>query len=102
MEAGEQVLVGVNRFQGGVESRVEILRIDAAVEAGQIDRLRELKRTRSRDRVRQSLDAVRAGAEGTENLMPRLIEAVKTGATIGEISDVMRDVFGEFRETVFV
>ena len=102
VEAGEQVLVGVNRFQERVESPLEILRIDPAIEAGQIDRLRELKRTRSRDNVRRSLDAVRTGAEGAENLMPSLIAAVKVGATIGEISDGMRDVFGEFREAVFV
>ena len=102
VEAGEKVLVGVNRFQETAESPIEILRIDPSIETAQIDRLRELKRTRSEDKVQQTLDAVRAGAEGTENLMPGVLEAVKAGATIGELSDAMRDVFGEFREAVFV
>ena len=102
VEAGEKVLVGVNRFQETAESPIEILRIDPSIETAQIDRLRELRRTRSEDKVQQTLDAVRAGAEGTENLMPRVLEAVKAGATIGELSDAMRDVFGEFREAVFV
>ncbi len=102
LEADEQVLVGVNRFQDAGEAPIQILRIDPAIEAGQIDRLRALKRTRSSDDVRRSLDAVRTGAEGSENLMPSLIDAVRAGATVGEISDVMREVFGEFREAVFV
>ena len=102
VEGGEQVLVGVNRFQETVESPIEILRIDPSIEAGQIDRLREVRRTRSEDKVQQALDAVRSGAEGTENLMPKVLGAVKAGATIGEVSDALRDVFGEFREAVFV
>ncbi len=102
LEAGDQVLVGVNRFQQTVDSPIEILRIDPSIEVAQIARLQEQRKTRSEDKVEQALDAVRSGAEGTQNLMPTVLGAVKAGATIGEISDAMRDVFGEFREAVFV
>ncbi len=102
VEAAERVVVGVNRFQEELDPPVEILRIDPDLEKKQIAALRRLRKDRAEADVQESLEAVRTCAEGTENLMPALIRAVQAYATIGEISDALRDVFGEFKESVFI
>ncbi len=98
VDSGEQVVVGVNKFASEEEPALELLEIDEGVEKKQVERLSRLKRDRDNEKVSQVLDEVRQVAKGDENIMPVLIEAVKAYATVGEITDVMREVFGEYRE----
>jgi len=95
IERGDAVVVGVNRFTedaGGVQ--IPIQRVDARVERDQVARLAAFKAERDGARVEARLSDVRRAAEGTDNLMPTFIEAVDAGATLGEICDVLRSVFG--------
>lgn len=98
VDSGEQVVVGVNKFAAEEESVLELLEIDESVEKKQVERLRRLRRERHNEKVSRVLDEVRRVAKSDENLMPILIEAVKVYATVGEITDTLRDVFGEYRE----
>ena len=101
VEEKDQVVVGVNAYKT-VEPPVTVMKVDPALEAAQVARLKAFRAARSDTAARQAVDAVREGAKGTENLMPLILAAVKARATLGEISDAMRDVFGEYRETVVV
>ncbi len=96
IEAGERVVVGVNRFEDPEERPVELQRIGEAEVAGQIDRLRALRVERDPDAVRGALLAVERAARGTDNLLPPVREALRARATLGEVSDVLRSVFGEY------
>jgi len=93
----EKIIVGVNDFTGE-EERIEILRIDETVRAEQAESLRQLRAQRSRDEVARNLAALRKAAKGTENLMPFIYAAVKCYATLGEICDSLREVFGTYDE----
>ena len=93
----EKIIVGVNEY-AGEESPIEILQIDESVAHRQEERLRQLRAERSSDEVRRRLDAVKRAAEGSENLMPHLYDAVKAYATLGEICDALRAVFGTYQE----
>ncbi len=100
-ESGRQVVVGVNQFQVKEPPPEGLLRVDETVERVQGERLAKLRAKRSKDDVRRSLDALGAAArKPDENLIPLILDAVKAYATLGEISDVLRDVFGEHKETV--
>jgi methylmalonyl-CoA mutase N-terminal domain/subunit len=98
VDSGKQVIVGVNKFTTGEERQPRILEIDEAVEKKQIARLKKLQRERDNRKVKEALEKVRQVAQSSENVMPALIEAVKAYATVGEISDVFRSIFGEYRE----
>lgn len=98
IEKDERVVVGVNRFQVDEEKPKNLLRVDPTVRNAQWERLQKLRTTRDNDQVRNSLAALRKGAEGSENLMPSILEAVKCYATLGEICGVLREVFGEHRQ----
>ena len=98
VDSGEQIVVGVNKFTTRDEREPETLTIGVETERKQVDRLKNLKRERDNQRVSEVLHTVRYIAKGGENIMPVLIEAVKTYATVGEISDTLREVFGEYRE----
>jgi methylmalonyl-CoA mutase N-terminal domain/subunit len=98
VDSGEQIVVGVNKFASTEESEIKILEIDEGIEQKQTERLKKLKRERDNARVKEILDEVRRVARGDKNIMPVLIDAVKSYATVGEISDVLRDVFGEYKE----
>jgi methylmalonyl-CoA mutase N-terminal domain/subunit len=93
----EKIIVGVNEYVSE-EKRIEVLQIDESVAARQNERLRRLRADRSADEVRRRLDALKRAAEGTENLMPCLYEAVKAYATLGEICGALRTVFGAYEE----
>ena len=93
----EKIVVGVNEFTAE-EKPIEILHIDETVALRQAERLRKLRAERSSDEVERCLAALRKAAEGTENLMPYIYEAVKAYATLGEICDAMRAVFGTYEE----
>jgi methylmalonyl-CoA mutase N-terminal domain/subunit len=97
-DRGEQVIVGLNKYTVPEERPVDILRIPIELEPRQIDRVRRFKQGRDRARVREALERVRAAAQTDENLMPPLVSAVQVGCTVGEISDVYRAVFGEYRD----
>ncbi len=101
VEAKEQVVVGVNAYRAE-EPPVEVMRVDPALEEQQAERVRRLRAERDGAAASRALDAIRAAARGEENLMPGILAAVKAEATLGEISDALRDVFGEYRETVVV
>lgn len=102
-ERNEKIIVGVNEFATENESAApETLYIDESVEQQQIERLHNLRKTRDNDKVQRTLDGVREIARGKGNLMYPILEAVKAYATLGEICNAMRDVFGEYREPEIV
>jgi methylmalonyl-CoA mutase, N-terminal domain len=98
IEQGRKVVVGVNRFQTESQDRVPVFRVDASNERAQIENLRHIRATRDRDQWQRSLADLETAARGTENLMPRILAAAEAYATVGEISDTLRRVFGEYRE----
>jgi len=98
----EQVVVGVNRFQSDEENQVPIQRIDEALERRQVERLQALRARRDKAAWEAALRQVEEAARSGENLMPRIIQAVESYCTVGEISDTLRRVFGEYQETVVV
>ena len=98
VDSGGQVVVGVNQFVTQDEPEPEILEIGVETERKQVERLKRLKRERNNQRVNEVLGRVRDVARSSQNIMPVLVEAVKAYATVGEISDALRDVFGEYRE----
>jgi methylmalonyl-CoA mutase, N-terminal domain len=93
-----RTIVGVNDYMMDEEIKVPTLYIDRVGEMAQIERLNRLRRERDQAAVQRALDNLRRVAEGTENTMPAIIEAVKAYATLGEIMDVFRNVFGEYME----
>ena len=98
IERGETVVVGVNRFaESTAGAAIPLQRIDDRVEREQIARLDAFRAARDRRRAEAGLDEVRRAAAIRENLMPHFIEAVDAGATLGEICNVLRDVFGVYR-----
>ncbi|HEU0012202.1 MAG TPA: methylmalonyl-CoA mutase family protein [Longimicrobium sp.] len=98
VEAGEKVIVGVNRFQGAQEEAIDLGQPDfTALERGQREKLGRAKAERDDAEVRARLEAVRAAARGTDNLMPRIIDAVKAMVSLGEISDALRAEWGVYR-----
>ena len=100
----EAVVVGVNRFQvqSEDEKAVPIQRIDPALEPKQVERLRALRAGRNRETWQAAIRAVEDTARSGENLMPRILAAVEANATVGEISDAMRKVYGEYKEAVVI
>jgi len=99
IDAGEAVVVGVNRFaHEGAAAPIEVFRIDPEAERRQAERLRALRAGRSAAECAAALEAVRTAAAGTDNLIPRIVAAVEAKATLGEIADAMRDVFGQYEE----
>lgn len=98
VDSGAHVVVGVNMFASPEKSRIETLEIDESVEKKQVDRLSRLKKERDNKKVKQALAEVTKVARSDQNIMPVLIEAAKAYATVGEITDAMRTVFGEYKE----
>jgi methylmalonyl-CoA mutase N-terminal domain/subunit len=98
IDSGEQVVVGVNRFVTDSSSVIEMLRLDPELERAQRARVAQVRAGRSTERWREALDRLRAAALSAENLVPPIIDSVEAHATLGEISDTLRVVFGEFRE----
>jgi methylmalonyl-CoA mutase, N-terminal domain len=98
VEGGERVVVGVNAFVAEADEPVALHRVDPATEAHQSERLHAHRATRNEIACKDSLARVRAACESTDNVMPHLIEAARTGATMGEMCDVFRDVWGSYRD----
>jgi methylmalonyl-CoA mutase N-terminal domain/subunit len=97
IDAGERVVVGVNRFTTDDEEKYQPLRVDPAIEAGQAARLAALRASRDSSAVQSALDAVRKAAEGTENVLPLMREALRLRATVGEVCHTLRGVWGVYR-----
>jgi methylmalonyl-CoA mutase N-terminal domain/subunit len=103
IEKGDQVVVGVNRFQTAEAPASDILRVDESVRAAQVAALAELRATRDAGQVQAALQRIDAAArEPHAALMPLIVEAVEAYATLGEISDALRKVFGEYTPETWV
>ncbi|HST12245.1 MAG TPA: methylmalonyl-CoA mutase family protein [Terriglobales bacterium] len=102
VDRGEAIVVGVNRFELEEEKPIPIQRIDESLEPKQVERLRALRARRDPAAWLAALQAVEDAARSSENLMPRILRAVEACATVGELSDAMRKVFGEYKESVVV
>lgn len=102
VESGEQVVVGMNRFMSEREKPVPTLRIDEEAGRTQIERVKALRAKRDAAKTTAALAEVERRAKGSENLMPAILDAVEAWATVGEISDALRRVFGEYQDTLVV
>ncbi|MCA1643592.1 MAG: methylmalonyl-CoA mutase family protein [Acidobacteria bacterium] len=102
VESGDSVVVGVNRFQTEEASAPPTLRVDPSVERAQIERVRALRARRDAAATETALARLEEAARGTENLLPRILAAVESLATVGEISHRLRRVWGEYREALTV
>ena len=102
VDSAEATVVGVNRFAQDEEKAVPIQRIDERLERDQIERVRAVRARRDSQKWKESIANVQQAARSGENLMPRILHAVESYATVGEISDALRSVFGEYRESVVV
>jgi methylmalonyl-CoA mutase N-terminal domain/subunit len=98
----ENIVVGVNRFETEEKKAIPIQRIDEALETRQVERLRALRQRRDKRAWEAAIRAVEEAARSGTNLMPRIIHAVESYCTVGEISDALRRVFGEYQETVVI
>jgi len=98
VEEGGQIVVGVNKYQSDEIDPPKPFRLDPLLERQQIERLRAVRASRSAEAVRNALSQLESAARCTENLMPRILECCRALCTLGEISDVLRKVFGEYRE----
>ena len=102
VESKEQIVVGLNQFATEEKTPIKTLRVDPAVEKRQVERLKKIRRERDSRKLRGVLNQLRHAAEHEENLMPLILNAVREYATLGEICDVLREVYGEYRApTVF-
>jgi methylmalonyl-CoA mutase, N-terminal domain len=97
VERKERIVVGVNEFTMAEPPASEIHRVDPKLEAAQVERLRALRARRDGAAADAARGRLRAAAEGTENVLPRIVDCVKALCTVGEIADTLRDVFGEYR-----
>ena len=100
VELGKRTVIGVNKFNDSKKlAEQDVLTADLSVGERQIARLEKMKATRDNEAVKAALEKLREAAKGTENLMPYLIDAVKTYATLGEICGVLREEFGEYKQS---
>jgi len=103
VETQDNIVVGVNKFASNEKTKTKILTLDQKIEKLQIERLTKLKASRNTEKVNQLLESIREAAKcSSTNLFPPILEAVREYVTLGEICDVLRDVFGEYRENVIV
>jgi methylmalonyl-CoA mutase N-terminal domain/subunit len=99
----KRTIVGVNDYKiDEAECPIELLRIDPNVERDQLAGLKKLKRERDSRKVREVLEKLHDTADKKQNLMPTIIDAVKAYATLGEVSDVLRQVYGEYKELIVI
>jgi methylmalonyl-CoA mutase N-terminal domain/subunit len=102
IDTKQRIVVGVNDYRLDEPMRIPLLRLDPEGYERQVNRLRELKEQRENEEVQRRLDALRQAAEGTKNLMPYILDAVRAYATLGETCGVLREVFGEYREPAII
>jgi methylmalonyl-CoA mutase N-terminal domain/subunit len=97
IESSERIIVGLNKFKTNNEKKFDLLRVDLNAQTEQIQRLRQIKQQRDNSAVQQKLNQLKHVALTSENLMPPILAAVKSYATLGEICNVLREVFGEYQ-----
>ncbi len=102
IESHERVVVGVNSFTVSGEQPIDLLKMDPAASQRQVERLKEVRLSRNQAKVAETLRELRRNAQGGDNLMPAILEAVKVYATLGEICGVLRDVFGEYKQQIII
>jgi methylmalonyl-CoA mutase N-terminal domain/subunit len=102
IDTSEAMIVGVNRFRSEKEKPISLQRIDEGLERRQVERVRALRARRNQQNWKQALMGIEEAAQSGENLMPHIVNAVENFATVGEISDTLRKVFGEYQETVVI
>jgi len=102
IESGKRIIVGQNKFQTKEEAPRNLLKLNANVQAEQIKFLNTVRTERNNDNVTASLSALKTAAQSDANLMPFILEAVRVYASVGEISNTLREVFGEYKETVVI
>ena len=102
VETNDAIVVGVNQFQTEEESKVKTLRVDPAIEQAQVERVRAVRNRRDARAAELALDNLEKAARGTENVLPHILACVEALATVGEISNRLRSVWGEYREAVTV
>ncbi|MGH9900154.1 MAG: acyl-CoA mutase large subunit family protein, partial [Pyrinomonadaceae bacterium] len=102
VETGEQIVVGVNQFTIDEETNIPILRIDESIERAQIERVRSVRAKRDSATADRALERLEESARGEENVLPRILACVDTYVTVGEISGRLRQVWGEYKETVML
>ena len=100
VESKEQIVVGVNEFQAEEERQIPTMQVDAALEREQVERVRALRSRRDREKAERALLELERRARNAENLLPAILNAVESYLTVGEISDALRRVFGEYHESV--
>jgi methylmalonyl-CoA mutase N-terminal domain/subunit len=97
IESNEKIIVGVNQFRNDSEIDIPILKINESIRQEQIKKLQALKNNRDQQKVDNCLKAIKNAATNGTNLMPPVIEAVEAHCTLGEISDTLRTIFGEYQ-----
>lgn len=102
VEKGERIIVGVNKFKIDEPEPTDLLKIDEKVQKDQIEFLNKIRFQRNNDEVKNKLAELKSAAQSDNNLMPFILEAVKVYASIGEICNTLRDVFGEYKEHVII
>ena len=102
LEAGEKIVVGVNKFTQQENGNHNLMKIDEKIQHNQIEFLNKVKNERENQEVKTKLKRLKIAAEGDENLMPFIIDSVNSYASIGEICNTLRTVFGEYKEHVVI
>ena len=102
VESLDSIVVGVNKFKIEETEKKELLKVDPHVEILQRKKLQKLRDDRDNDKVNETLSVLKEKAETEENLMPYILDAVKSYATLGEVCGVLREVFGEYEQTVIL
>src|SRR5699024_11059701 len=100
VDEGKEIVVGVNKFQAEEEAPKDLLRVDPSVGENQVKKIEALKAKRDNAEVEKTLKALKEACSTDENLMPYILDAVHAYATLQEICDQMRSVFGEYKQTV--
>jgi methylmalonyl-CoA mutase N-terminal domain/subunit len=98
VDASEKIMIGVNKYVTAEATPIPLIEIDDAVETAQVARLQAVKRKRDGKAVKKALDDIKSACKKGENVMPYCIEAVKSLASVQEICDVYREVYGEYRD----
>ncbi len=102
IENEERIIVGVNKFVSNEKHKQDILKVNERIEKYQIEKLKEIKKQRDNDKVKKSLERIKQDAKSSNNLIPGFLDAVKTYATLGEICNVLRKIFGEYEEQILL
>lgn len=102
VESGDSVVIGVNRFREEETSPIPTLTIDPKIERDQVERVRAVRERRSKEQAAAAISSLSAAAAGSENVLPRILDCVENEVTVGEISNALRAVWGEYREAVTV